>query len=131
MDVSFTNSRESIASAKRADTDWASLTTELRIRSIEFDGYVVIPDLLSAAQLETIRAELSGLPTTAVDYSERQVKSFQDELVARRKSVELNQKSYDVGRTSKFEVLAEMIKALNTDLFLVDAQLYRFTARVH
>lgn len=72
MDVSFTNSRESIAQAKRTDTDWASLTTELRIRSIELDGYVVIPDLLSAVQLDAIRAELSRLPTTAVDYSEHQ-----------------------------------------------------------
>ena len=72
MDVSFTNSRECITRAKRADTDWTSLTTEQRIRSIELDGYVVIPDLLSAGQLDAIRAELSRLPTTAVDYSEHQ-----------------------------------------------------------
>lgn len=72
MDVSFTNTRESLTTARRADTDWASLTTGQRIRSIEFDGYVVIPDLLSAAQLEAIRGELSRLPTTAVDYSEHQ-----------------------------------------------------------
>ena len=72
MNVSFTNSHESIASAKRADTDWAALTTEQRIRSIEVDGYVVIPDLLSAFQLDAIRGELSRLPTTAVDYSEHQ-----------------------------------------------------------
>ena len=44
MDVSFTNSRASIASARHADTDWASLSVEQRIRSIELDGYVVIPD---------------------------------------------------------------------------------------
>ena len=72
MDVSFTNSRASIASARRADTDWASLTVEQRIRSIELDGYVVIPDLLPAGQLDAIRGELSRLPTTAVDYSEHQ-----------------------------------------------------------
>lgn len=72
MDVSFTNSRESIATAKLADVDWSSLTTAQRIRSIELDGYVVIPDLLSPAQLDSIRAELSRLPTTAVDYSEQQ-----------------------------------------------------------
>ena len=72
MDASFTNSRMSIASARRADTDWASLTVEQRIRSIELDGYVVIPDLLSANQLDAIRDELSRLPTTAVDYSEHQ-----------------------------------------------------------
>lgn len=72
MDVSFTNSRECITSAKRAETDWASLTIEQRIRSIELDGYVVIPDLLAPAQLDAIRAELSRLQTTAVDYSEHQ-----------------------------------------------------------
>ncbi|HUG70859.1 MAG TPA: phytanoyl-CoA dioxygenase family protein [Pirellulaceae bacterium] len=72
MDVSFTNSRASIASAQQADTNWASLTVEERIRSIELDGYVVIPDLLTAAQLDAVRGELSRLPTTAVDYSEHQ-----------------------------------------------------------
>ncbi len=72
MDVSFTNSRTSIHSARRADTDWASLTLPQRIRSIELEGYVVIPDLLSATQLDAIRDELSRLPTTAVDYSEHQ-----------------------------------------------------------
>ena len=72
MDVSFTNSRTSIASARRADTDWASLTVEQRIRSIELEGYVVLPDLLTTEQLAAIRGELSRLPTTAVDYSEHQ-----------------------------------------------------------
>lgn len=72
MDVSFTNTRQSLSTARRADTDWASLTTGQRIRSIELDGYVVIPDLLSASQLDAIRGELSRLPTTAVDYSEHQ-----------------------------------------------------------
>ena len=72
MDVSFTNSRESAPSAIQADTNWESLTTEQRIRSIELDGYVVIPDLLSAAELDAVRGDLSQLTTTAVDYSEHQ-----------------------------------------------------------
>ncbi len=72
MDTSPTNTRESQLVASRAETDWGSLTTEQRIRSIELDGYVVIPDLLSVAQIDTIRSELSRLPTTAVDYSEHQ-----------------------------------------------------------
>ncbi len=38
MDVSFTNARASIVSAQRADSDWATLTIEQRIRSIELDG---------------------------------------------------------------------------------------------
>ena len=72
MDTSPTNTRENQLLARRAETDWAALTTEQRIRSIELDGYVVIPDLLSPTQLEAIRTELSRLPTTAVDYSEHQ-----------------------------------------------------------
>jgi hypothetical protein len=72
MNVDVTNSQESIATARRADTDWASLTTAQRVRSIELDGYVVIPDLLSADQLELIRDEMARLPTTGTDYSEHQ-----------------------------------------------------------
>ncbi len=72
MDTSFTNSRESLDRALRPDTNWASLTRAERVRSVELDGYVVLPDLLSAEQLEKIRTELARLPTTAVDYSEHQ-----------------------------------------------------------
>ena len=64
-----------------------------------------------------------------LDNSERQVKSFEQEVVARRKSLALNQKSYDAGRTSKYEVLDETVKALNTDLLLVDARLNQLIAR--
>ena len=72
MDTSFTNSRESIAEARQDDTDWSSLTRAEQIRSIELEGYVVIPDLLSQEALEAVRPEMSRLPTTAVDYSEHQ-----------------------------------------------------------
>ena len=72
MDTLPTNTRESQSSAERVDCDWAALTTAQRIRSIELDGYVVVPDLLSTAQLNAIRGELSRLPTTAVDYSKHQ-----------------------------------------------------------
>lgn len=72
MDTSFTNSRESIASARRAETNWDSLSPAGQRRSLELDGYVVIPDLLSPSLVEAIRAELDRLPTTAVDYSEHQ-----------------------------------------------------------
>jgi hypothetical protein len=60
MDASFTNTRDSLAAAKRADTDWKSLTTEQQVRSLELEGYVVIPDLLSTPQLDAIRAELTN-----------------------------------------------------------------------
>ncbi|MHC4879735.1 MAG: phytanoyl-CoA dioxygenase family protein [Planctomycetota bacterium] len=72
MNVSVTNSQESIATARRVETDWSSLTTAQRVRSIELDGYVVIPDLLSAEQLHVIRDEMARLPTTGTDYSEHQ-----------------------------------------------------------
>lgn len=72
MDAAFTNSRESLASARQASTDWASLTSAQQIRSIELEGYVVIPGLLSARMLDAIGAELARLPTNTVDYSPHQ-----------------------------------------------------------
>jgi hypothetical protein len=72
VNVSFTNSREDISTGKRVDTDWSSLSTEQRVRSIELDGYVVFPGLLSADQMQEIRSELIRLPTTGREYSEHQ-----------------------------------------------------------
>ncbi|MAE65511.1 MAG: hypothetical protein CMJ18_14670 [Phycisphaeraceae bacterium] len=72
MDSSFTNSLESIESARRPDVDWHRLSTAERIRWIELEGYVVLPDLLPPDRVETLRTELDEMPTTAVDYSEHQ-----------------------------------------------------------
>ncbi|WP_417392356.1 phytanoyl-CoA dioxygenase family protein [Gimesia sp.] len=72
MDVSVTNSREEVAAAKRVDTDWSSLRVGQQIRSLEVDGYVVIPDLLSTEQIAGIREELMRLPTQRTDYSAHQ-----------------------------------------------------------
>jgi len=72
MDVSFTNSREEVAAAKRVETDWAALSTGQQIRSLEVDGYVVMPDLLSTEQIAGIREELMQLPTQGTDYSAHQ-----------------------------------------------------------
>lgn len=72
MDISFTNSREEVAAAKRVETDWAALSTGQQIRSLEVDGYVVLPDLLSADQIRRIHAELTRLPTQGTDYSAHQ-----------------------------------------------------------
>jgi hypothetical protein len=52
------------------ETDWASLTRAQQIQSIELDGFVVIPDLLSPDMLEAVREETSRLPLQLVDYSE-------------------------------------------------------------
>lgn len=72
MDVSFTNSREEVAAAKRVETNWAALRTGQQIRSLEVDGYIVLPDLLSAEQIAGIREELMRLPTQGTDYSVHQ-----------------------------------------------------------
>jgi hypothetical protein len=72
MTVEFTNSLESVRRASIDDRDWASLSLSDRIRGLESDGFLLIPDLLDADQLEIIRAELSRLPITTTDYSDKQ-----------------------------------------------------------
>lgn len=72
MDTRFTNDRNTLALAHRPDTAWADLTTAQRIAHLELEGYVLIPDLLTLEQTETIRSELAPLSTTGTDYSEHQ-----------------------------------------------------------
>ena len=72
MDISFTNSKEDIARARMDETDWSSLTRDEQVRSIELEGYVVLPDLLPLETVERIREELGRLPTRSVDYSPHQ-----------------------------------------------------------
>ncbi len=72
MNTSFSNSLENQLSAKRATVDWSQLDTAGRIRFVELEGFVVIPNLFSATELDQMRTELERLPTTAVDYSENQ-----------------------------------------------------------
>ena len=70
MDTSLSNTRESVKTARQCDPHWSILTRAQQIQSMELDGFVVIPDLLSVEQLEIIRDEMSRVPTTTVDYSE-------------------------------------------------------------
>ena len=72
MDTSFTNTKESISQARRDATNWSGLTRADKIRSIELEGYLVLPDLLTPDTFEQIIGELSQLPTRGVDYSEHQ-----------------------------------------------------------
>jgi len=72
MDTRPTNNREDLDSAKRPDVDWAVLGAADRIRYLELEGYVVIPDLLSPDQIRQICDETDRLPTTGTDYSEHQ-----------------------------------------------------------
>ena len=52
--------------------NWANLTLGQRIRHLELEGYVVLPDLLNAEQVAKVKAELYRLPTKGTDYSEAQ-----------------------------------------------------------
>jgi len=52
--------------------NWSSLTSGDRIRQIELEGYLVIPDLLSLDHLEMLRSETATLETRPVDYSVHQ-----------------------------------------------------------
>ena len=72
MDTSFTNSRESLQGALRPEVDWAGLSQAERIRCLELEGYVLIPDILSQDLVEKIRVEMDRLPTVSVDYSPHQ-----------------------------------------------------------
>jgi len=72
MNVDFTNTEESLDTAKRPDVDWAALSTAQRIKHLELEGYVVLPDLLSPRQIEAINDELSQVATGRVDYTEFQ-----------------------------------------------------------
>lgn len=72
MDARVTNSKDSLARAKRDTTNYAAMTTAQRVGHLECEGYVVLPELLSPQQLRTIRAELEALPTIGTDYSEQQ-----------------------------------------------------------
>ena len=63
------------------------------------------------------------------DTSDSQFASSSAEVATRKKSLVLMQKSYDVGRSSKFEVLSESIKVLNAELSLADARQNQLVAR--
>jgi ectoine hydroxylase-related dioxygenase (phytanoyl-CoA dioxygenase family) len=52
--------------------DWSKLSLGERIRQIEVEGYVVLPDLLTAEQVASLKAETARLETRAVDYSVHQ-----------------------------------------------------------
>ncbi|MCA9115039.1 MAG: phytanoyl-CoA dioxygenase family protein [Planctomycetaceae bacterium] len=54
------------------DRDWSALTTGERIRQLEVEGYLVLPDLLDAEQIASLKQETARLPTQAVNYSDRQ-----------------------------------------------------------
>jgi len=54
------------------DRDWSALTLGERIRQIEVEGYLVLPDLLHDQDIARLKAETAALETKAVDYSVHQ-----------------------------------------------------------
>src|ERR1041384_2170863 len=54
------------------DRNWAALTLGERIRQIEVEGYVVLPDLLSPEHVLRLKQQTATFETTAVDYSPHQ-----------------------------------------------------------
>jgi hypothetical protein len=52
--------------------NWGELTLGQRIRHLEVEGYLVLPDLLSALEVAGLKAQTSAWETRHVDYSERQ-----------------------------------------------------------
>lgn len=54
------------------DRDWSGLTLGERIRQMEVEGYLLIPDLLSEEQIASLKAQVATLQTTGADYSEHQ-----------------------------------------------------------
>ena len=54
------------------DRDWSVLTPGERIRHVEMEGYLVIPDLLSSEQIASLKLPTEALETAGRDYSLRQ-----------------------------------------------------------
>lgn len=78
---------------------------------------------VSAAFRDTYLA-LALLETT-----DRQVASFEEEVATRKRAAVLAERSYEAGRTSKFEVLTEQVRVLNAQVFLIDAKYYQYASR--
>ena len=49
--------------------DWSALRLGERIRQIEVEGYLVLPDLLSPDEIVRLKRQTATFETTAVDYS--------------------------------------------------------------
>ena len=54
------------------DRDWSKLTRGEQIRSLELDGYLVLPDLLTPDHIARLKAETAQLNTVGLDYSVKQ-----------------------------------------------------------
>ena len=54
------------------DRDWSALSTGARIRQLEVEGYLLLPDLLDPDHIARLKAITATFDTKAVDYSKNQ-----------------------------------------------------------
>ena len=54
------------------DRDWSTLSTGERIRQLEVEGYLLLPDLLDPDHIARLKAKTATFDTKAVDYSKNQ-----------------------------------------------------------
>ncbi len=64
-------------------TDFDSFTLAQRIRHLEVEGYVALPDVLDASQIKRLKAELSDVPMQHKDYSEAQTYAMEPQWLSR------------------------------------------------
>lgn len=69
------------------------------------------------------------LALTLLELTDRQVASFEEEVLTRKRAAELAERSYEAGRSSKFEVLTEQVRVLNAQTYLIDARYYQYASR--
>ena len=55
------------------DRDWSTLTRSERVRQIEVEGYLLLPDLLSTEDIAALKAQSTQFETIPVDYSPHQL----------------------------------------------------------
>jgi ectoine hydroxylase-related dioxygenase (phytanoyl-CoA dioxygenase family) len=61
-----------MSNARIVTVDWAALSLGERIRYVEVEGYLVLPNLLSTEHMARLKAQTAKLETKAVDYSVHQ-----------------------------------------------------------
>ena len=54
------------------ETDWSGFTLGQKIRHLEVEGYVVLPNVVDGEQMERIEAEMADAPMNTKDYSDCQ-----------------------------------------------------------
>jgi len=59
-------------SGRNAPTDWTALSLGERIKHLEVEGYVVVPDVLSAEEVAHFKSLVTPMETKAADYSDKQ-----------------------------------------------------------